>query len=228
MPLTILQDICRISNLNSLIKLDSAPPEVKKLCFMLDKNQSKLNKSSGNPIQASEDIYHRFVEYLRREKPMIDWVHHEESGSSLNKNSPVVSPWWIYHKTVHWKNKTFTIHEKHVGDSIICFHQNNMQSFGRIINIFTVNDPYQNITEYFMVVNPFEINHSFMTNWPHLNMYQARATSNQVIITCEDIDCHCSFYEKILVSYLLSFIYPTILNKASQLVSLLNQFREIV
>jgi hypothetical protein len=76
------------------------------------------------------------------------------------------------------------------------FFKKNTASFGKIINIFTVNDPCKNINEYFIVVNLFEINKSFMSDWPHLNIYQARETSQKVIITCEDIDCHCAFYKK--------------------------------
>ena len=48
-PLTILQNIGRICNLNSLVKQPGAPPEVQHLSSMLNKDESKLNQSSINP-----------------------------------------------------------------------------------------------------------------------------------------------------------------------------------
>ncbi|PLW35893.1 hypothetical protein PCASD_12124 [Puccinia coronata f. sp. avenae] len=50
-PLTILQHMCRIANLNFLVKSPSAPPEVKQLYQILDKDQSNINHSSSKPLQ---------------------------------------------------------------------------------------------------------------------------------------------------------------------------------
>jgi hypothetical protein len=166
-----MTNICRTSNLKSLVKMPSAPPEVKHISSILEEDQSRYNHSHTKPILAEEDKYQSFVQYLRRSKPTINWIHKNESSSVSNSNNSFcVSPWWIYHQTVHWKNKTFTTYNKNPANSIISYHQNNVSNFGKIVNIFTVNDPYQKITECFLVINPFEINKDFMTDWPHLNM----------------------------------------------------------
>ena len=85
-----------------MVQSSSAPPEVKQLYQILDKDQSNLNHSSSKPLQETGEVYQKFVEYLREEKPSVDWLHHNESSSTSDTyNSAVVSPWWIYHKTVH-------------------------------------------------------------------------------------------------------------------------------
>ena len=51
-----------------------------------------------------------------------------------------------------------------------------------------MNSLDQNINEYSIFFNPLDIKNLFMNNFPHLNMYQERATSCSVIITSEDVD----------------------------------------
>ncbi|KAA1084550.1 hypothetical protein PGT21_050274 [Puccinia graminis f. sp. tritici] len=209
-PLTILQNICRLSNLKSLVKYPTAPPEVKQLSSFLEISESSSDDYLGTPIKAEVSIYKCFVEYLRNLNPSIHWLSsYQVNYQGDNPENFVVSPWWIYHPTINWKKKTFTTYEKHQGNSIICYYDQGSSNFGKILAIFTVNDPYKKIKGYFMVINPFDINDSFFPEWPNLNIYQARPTSHQVIIKCEDIDCHCALYMKngffLLTKLYLSF-----------------------
>ena len=80
------------------------------------------------------------------------------------------------------------------GNSIISYYQGESHSFGQITQIFTVADPLQNITGYFLVLNIFKIFNEFLPSWPHLDVYRAERSNLQTIIKCEEIDCHCALY----------------------------------
>ena len=203
-----MQHFCRLSNLKSLINSPSAPVEIKNLSEFLQSNHSRSNQSKKKPVLAEEEIYSQLLEYLKLEMPNVGWTHHNQYHFHPSNNKTVLSPWWFFHKYVHWKNKLFAIFSKHAGNSFISFYKHGLCQFGKIINIFTINDPNTNISSFFVLVNVFQIDNSFLTDWPLLNMYRVQSTNDSMIIKCEEIDCHCAYYEKNNLKILTKLYLP--------------------
>lgn len=53
----------------------------------------------------------------------------------------------------------------------------------------------------FLAVNRFQIQKSFLSSWPLVNIYRAELDTHEPsvqdeIISCEDIECHCVLFSQ--------------------------------
>ena len=201
--MTIVRKFCRLANLERIINSPEAPPEVKKISNLLAQDSSNPPQSMAKPVLAGRDTYLKLLQYLNIKNPHINWVDfNQATSSSAHSHEIVIPPCWIYHKSVHWKNKIFTTFEKHPGNSIISYFWSDVCHFGTIKSIVTINDPHQNLNSYFFVINPFLTNNNFLLHWPNLNIYHVKTSTENIIITCNDIDGHCAFYTDTSLSLL--------------------------
>ena len=189
----MLQRAGQLSNLKAMIHSPNLPKEISEVVDLINPNSQPMRQSHKKPTEFDDGLYDILLRYLNFAHPETNWVHCKD----LQPYPPpriVVSPWYISHPHLNLKGSTYTTFDKHKGNSIISYKVGDTRAFGSIRFMFTLVDPLNQITTFFLVLEKYLISQDFLNNWKHLNIYQALGADDNTIISSEDIQGHCAYY----------------------------------
>lgn len=189
----MLQRAGQLSNLKDMLQSPNLPREISEVSDIINPNFKPSKQSRQKPIHFDNALYDVLLSYLNHTHPETNWVHCKDTQSN-NLPKIVVSPWYICHPHLNLKGSSYTTFEKHKGNSIISYKIHDTRFFGNIRYMFTLVDPLEQISTFFLVIDKYLIDQDFLKDWPHLNFVRALGPDDHTIISSEDIEGHCACY----------------------------------